>query len=143
MKKQDLYLFIGMIILIAVIFVVYLVASLFGPTPEPEESPIPSTIPTRSTQPLDSINPSPLQSITTPLPSLTGQTAKDQVINSLPLITSLFNVEYYYDGDVFRITIKQNPYTENKLKAEQWLKDQGLNPASLNIFWDAYPEVKR
>lgn len=143
MRKQELVILISVIILAAIIFVIFLTTAFFSPH-QPTESPQPSSIPLMSIRPTSFPGFSPLpQASFLPSSAAPETTPKEQIINSLPYKSIQFNVEYYYDGDIFRITIKENPYLENKAKAEEWFRQSGVNPSNLNIFWDAYPEVER
>lgn len=146
MRKRELVIFIAVTILIVVILLSYVFLSLFSGSSVPKASPTPApSRQTRSPQPAQtsSFSPSPVPAISSPSPVSSPQLSKNQLIDILPVRTPLFNIEYYYNGDIFRVTIKEEPYSENKSQAEQWFRERGHNSNSLNIFWDAYPEIQR
>lgn len=143
MRKQELFIFIGIITFVTIIFFTYVLISLFSGKEELPPTPKPSTLPTRSTFPRSFDNTPSAQPSVAPIPSVLTGLTKDELINQLPLRTELFNVEYYFQDDLFKVTIKENPYEENKAKAEEWFENLGFDPKNLNIYWFAFPEVQR
>lgn len=140
MRKQELFIFIGIIVLVAVLFFVYAVVSLFTTRTTPPPSPTPSPIPLASRgKPFENI-PSPQPSFS---PNQIGEITKEGLINLLPIQTPRYNIEYLSGNDVFVVTIKQNPYEENRLETKEWFKSQGFNPDALKIYWRTYPEVEK
>ncbi len=145
MRKQELFLFIGIIVFIAVIFFAYVFISLFS-SGQPAVSPAPSFSPTNSSRPFDSLRnippaPSPIllpSSLPSPIP---GEPTKDSLINLMPVQADFANIEYLSSIDAFAVTIKKNPYQENRARVEAWFEDVGFNPSQLNIYWQTYPEV--
>lgn len=146
MRKQELYIFIAVIILVIFIFISYAIFSLFSRPSSPQPSPSPIPTPVRSPQPsriLD-ISPGPIATPTpSPSASVSPSLTKEQLLDTLPIRTPLFNIEHYTKDDLFRITIKENPYQENQNLAQQWFRDRGIDPSGLNIYWDAFPNVTR
>ena len=140
MNKRDLFILIAVIIMVSVMFIVYMLASFFdsGGAPPPSGTPSPSSSSHLIRSFEISPNPSP-----TPLPPLTKGLSKDNLVDLLPLQTETFDVEYLSVSDHFVITIKKDPYQTNKAAAENWLKESGLNINNLNIYWQAFPEVKK
>jgi len=145
MRKQELFLFIGIIVFISVIFFAYVFISLFS-SGQPSASPKPSFGPTNSSRPFDSLRrippaPSPV-SLPSSLPSpVPGEPTKDSLINLMPVQTDFANIEYLSSIDAFAVTIKKNPYRENRARVEAWFEDAGFDPSRLNIYWQTYPEV--
>lgn len=145
MRKQELFLFIGIIVFIAVIFFAYVFISLFS-SGQPSGSSAPSFRPTSSPRPLDSLRsipptPPPVL-LPSSLPSPTpGEPSKASLINLMPIQTDFANIEYLSSIDAFAITIKKNPYQENRAKVEEWFNNVGFDPSRLNIYWQTYPEV--
>jgi hypothetical protein len=137
MRRQELYIFFSVIILIGILFVVFLLSSLFtNPT---------SDLPSASTRPLPSSSPPrPFDIPSQSSPSgETETTTKEGVIDLLPIQDPSFDIEYLSGNDLFVITIKQNPYSINQANALKWFSNQGLNPDILNIYWQNYPEVDK
>ena len=129
------------IILLGLIFILFFYITVFrSETSKPTTSPvttIPVISPTTTFIIPPSLNPATIaQPSPTPIPTAT--LTREQLISQTPIETKEFNIEYYIESDTFRITIKENPYEENKAKAEQWLQDRGLGPNDLNILWAAY-----
>lgn len=145
MRKQELFLFIGIIVFVAVIFFTYVFISLFS-SEQPSVSPIPSSLPTSSSHPFDSLINSPSapppiilpSSLPSPVP---GEPTKNSLINLMPVQTDFANIEYLSSVDAFAVTIKKNPYQENRARVEEWFENVGFNPSQLNIYWQTYPEV--
>lgn len=144
MRKQELTILIGVIILLAFMFLVYVVTLFFAPQ-KPNPSPFPSLSPNSSLRPFDSLpprlSPPPPPVLPNAFPQPTGTITKEEFINLMPQQTEFANIEYLSTGDAFAVTIKKNPYQENKQKVEKWFLDQGINPSDLNIYWQTYPEV--
>lgn len=143
MRKQELVILFLIFGFVTIIFVTYILISLFSqrPTPQPSLSPSPKPLTSRIpvVTPIEPPSPQP-----TSLPSpLTGEITKPLIIDLLPIQTSFANIEYLSGNDTFVVTIKQNPYTENKDKVEQWFRDQGFEPEDLKIYWQTYPEVEK
>lgn len=145
MRRQELIILIGVIIFVFVMFIIYVFISLFSPS-QTSPDPSPQTArPTESVRPLPISSKKPLPPSPPPLPSSlpesTTKLTKQELINLLPIQTEFANIEYLSVSDSFAITIKEDPYQENKTKIEQWFRTQGFNPLELNIYWQAYPEV--
>lgn len=141
MKKQELILFMGVIGVVFILFLIFILTAFFTPS---QNSPVPSSEPVPSYPVVRPFDFSPLpQASLTPLPSLPPEETRERIMNSLPFTSPLFNIEYYEDGNLYRVTIKQNPFLANQKKAKDWFEAYGLNPDTLKIYWDSYPEVER
>lgn len=144
MRKQELIIFMVVITLVAVLFLVFVLSSLFS-QPEPQTPPLSSSRPASSLRPLQNIPNAPISAPSPiPLPSALPQVTeptKESIISLLPIQTEFANIEYLASSDSFAVTIKKDPYQENKTKIEDWFKDAGLDPSSLEIYWQTYPEV--
>lgn len=62
---------------------------------------------------------------------------KARLISQLPYRGDLFTVQYFPDQDYFFIQIQKQPYKVNKLEAEAWLKQNGVDPSYVNVEWGA------
>lgn len=144
MKKQELIIFIGVIIFIALLFLIYTLTSLFS-SPEPIPSPSPSVRPSINDRPFPSESPTltPPSPVALPssLPPSTNQITLQELVSLMPIQTDFANIEYLSVSNSFAITIKKNPYSENRTKVEEWFRSQGFNPSELDIYWQTYPEV--
>lgn len=60
---------------------------------------------------------------------------KQRLVSQLPYISSQFTVEYFPDRDYFFIQIQRQPYEQNKALAQEWMKQNGVDPDRVNIQW--------
>lgn len=126
-----------------VLFIVYAIVSIFTPQ---EPLPSPTPVPLRSNPPVSPVRPleTSLNPPATDSVQLTPNgPSEEELVDLLPIQTDTFNVEYLSVIDRFVVTIKKNPYQVNKTQAEDWFKGFGFDPKNLNIYWRAFPEVKR
>lgn len=126
--------------MVFILFILYATVSLFT-----AKRPAPSTfpIPLKSSQPTRPFETSPSPLASSSLPPVTNGLSKEDLIGLLPLETDTFDVEYLSVSDHFVVTIKKDPYEANKAAAETWFKGLGLDPQSLNIYWQVFPNVER
>lgn len=139
-KMKLLILFTGVMLAILVFVSVFIgsgkPASLkVSPSPSSIASFQPSLIPVPSLNPYSS-------PLLTPAPLPQKKLTKEEFLRSMPVITDLFNIEYFDTTGSLWITIKEDPYEENKQEAIKWLRDRGLNPDELNIKWNKYISVQ-
>lgn len=112
-----------------------------APTPVPtfntSYTPTPVSLPT-NTQPFLSPSPSqedPLHESPSPTqPSL----SRKELIDLLPITTDSYNIEYFAASDEIVVTIKQEPYEENRKKSERWFIEKGFSDFDkARITWTA------
>lgn len=130
-----------LIISILIVVIILLILKIFIFRSEPQSQPEPTVKPSASQlmSPQPSISPKqPEATLSTP----ESVSLKQKLISLMPVNFAEFNIEYFPKQDLFLVTIKESPYLANKLKSEQWLKDQGIeNYLDLNIKWAAAPYV--
>jgi len=129
--------------MVFIMFILYVSFSLLGPKqPQPSASPIKL----RSMPPVrildQSSPPSPIPS-TTAIPSISSELTKNDIINFLPVVTDIYNIEYLSYDDHFLITVKQGNYQQVQEQAKQWFRNLNFNPDTLNIYWVADPYVQQ
>lgn len=60
--------------------------------------------------------------------------SSDKIISQLPIETPEYTIQYLPKTKKFIVMILENPFEENKKKAEEWFKEQGVEDLSeLNI----------
>lgn len=92
----------------------------------PVPTPFPTTLPT------------PTSVINAPTPPK-QQIYKDILLPQLPFGTEVFEIEYLQSSETFVITVRESPYDENKKKAEDWLKEKGVEDLNdLKILYTKY-----
>lgn len=89
--------------------------------------------PSKKEVPLPSPTPTPF--IISPTPELS---AKQKIINLLPIVTVNYTIEYLPKPDKIFVLILSEPFEKYKEEVEEWLYTQGIeNLDELDITWGA------
>ncbi len=132
--QKKLLLFIALLILLVITVILVTVFS----TP-PQQNLTATPQPQFSSSPVTSFIP-----VETMVPSSTPTivTSREELINLLPVRGDGFNIEYFAPDDSIVVTITTSPYDENRLKAEDWFKQHGIdNIDAFNVDWVRSPYV--
>lgn len=131
MFKKLLFLVLVVLVLLGtILFFIF-----FNPDKQPEKEPDQIGIPTGAFY-----NPSPPM---TPNPEKQDPELKKDIANKLPYVSREFNVEYLVTSDTFIVTINESPYEQNRKRAEDWLKSQGLtNLEDYDVLFNTYNDVR-
>ncbi len=133
--QKKLLLFIGLLILLVITVILVTVFSTPPQQNIPASTPQPqfSSLPTSSFSPVATASPSSTPTIVT---------SREELINLLPVRGDGFNIEYFAPDDSIVVTITTSPYDENRQKAEDWFRQQGIdNIEEFNVDWVRSPYV--
>ncbi|OGY24675.1 MAG: hypothetical protein A2Y57_00315 [Candidatus Woykebacteria bacterium RBG_13_40_7b] len=71
-----------------------------------------------------------------------GKTLEEELISATPYEQEEFKIEYVQESAKFRVTILQEPISDNVDLAIEWFAEEGVeNTCDLKIFWTASQEL--
>lgn len=132
--QKKLLFFIALLILLVITVILVTIFS----TP-PQQSLTATPQPQSSFQPTPSFRP-----VATTIPSVTPTviTSREELINLLPVSGDGFKIEYFAPDDSIVVTITTSPYDENRQKADDWFRQNGVdNTDAFKIDWVRSPYV--
>lgn len=134
MKNKTLLL---IIIVTTIIFIVAAISILSNLKPSSNQQPVNTMLPTPTPFLLPTFTPTIAQQTTI------DPVLKQKLIRQMPIIADGYELEYLFTSDTFMVSVNKSPYREYKEKAQQWLKDQGVqNLNSLIIDYRKYRWVQ-